>query len=105
MLVEHLQNQPGTRLSALLHKAQDRQQPLDVVCLLLRRNSKQQVMPNGEIAIAVGDELLLCGSHSARRQFGISLANPYTLAYLASGEEPARGWVMQWLQRKRRQVL
>lgn len=101
LLCEHLSAEAPLPVQDLLRDPKNRQRNLNAVCLLLHRNGEHHVMPDTNCGIQVGDELLFCGTHQARARLTASIDNPYTISYLRSGIDPARGWVMQWLTTRR----
>ena len=51
--------------------------------------------------LQAGDELLFCGTESGERLLSASANNAYTLEYLVTGTEPARGYIFRWLENAR----
>jgi hypothetical protein len=48
----------------------------------------------------LGDDILYCGTVHAEGLLSASMNNGYTLEYLVSGRDPARGYLFQWLERR-----
>jgi hypothetical protein len=84
-------------LADMLKEPDDRSARLPCVPLVLRRGEDVQLMPELETRVQSGDELLFCGRERAAHLLDATLANEYTLRYLMTGTEPARGYFMQWL--------
>jgi voltage-gated potassium channel len=95
-LVNYLQ-QGDFELGNLLREPRKRSSSLEAVTLMLKRNGEQHIMPAANLPLMRDDELLICSSHKAKARARASLDNAYTLAYLATGVEPARGWLINRL--------
>jgi len=87
----------GYRLADLLRDPRNRNQNPHAVALWLKRGERSSALPDADARIEMGDEILVCSNHAARSRIRASLGNFYSLHYLATGEEPPRGWLMNRL--------
>jgi len=94
----YLSSHDDYQLGHLLRDSRHREHPPEAVALWLRRGSQRLALPPENTRIAKGDEILICSSQSARAHIAANLNNPYSLHYLATGEELPRGWLMNWLR-------
>lgn len=93
-LAAYIDRYGSYRLADLLKDPRGRDQNPHAVALWLKRGEQSIALPKADTAIEMGDEILLCGNHAARSRIAASLGNFYSLHYLATGEEPPRGWLM-----------
>ncbi|WP_448627596.1 potassium channel family protein [Geodermatophilus sp. URMC 64] len=87
------------RLGDLLRDPETREDPLHAVALLVLRDGEAVLAPDGDFALAVGDELLLAGRPSARRALSTILVVDSALEYVVSGRRVPSGWVWRKLTR------
>lgn len=78
-------------LGDLLRDPDERQQKIEALALLARRDGQETLLPNDDFVLAAGVELLFAGRSRARRRMTITLNNPRTLHYLCTGREAPRG--------------
>ena len=88
-------------LGDLLRDPVNRNRRLACLPLVIHSGHKPKVMPTLSTAVQPGDQVLFCGTAGAWRLLDATLNNEYTLRYLISGIDQPRGYVMQWLTRKR----
>ena len=88
------------RLNDLVRDPRRRNEALDLLPLILTRGETTVMLPDDDTELLPGDAVLLCGTRHARQRLHASLHNPYTLHFLATGEEPPRSWFFQWLYRR-----
>ncbi len=88
------------QLSDLLRDPSDRSLFLDCAVLAIERQGRILTVPTDSEAVRSEDELLLCGTRRSRNLLEATLAGPYTLHYLTTGEELPRSYLFQWLARK-----
>ncbi len=79
-----------------------RDQRLPCVPLVIRSQGEVTTMPPADRVLREKDEILFCGTDRGRHLFDATLNNRYTLDYLITGMDGPRGYVMQWLMRRRR---
>ena len=72
--------------------------PLDVV--LLRRDGDDVLCPGDDVALEIGDQILLAGRTDAARAVRSTLENDQTLEYLLTGQARQQGLIWQWLQKR-----
>jgi len=97
-LINFLTRHGTFRTGDLFRDPRDRSQQLEAVPLLLKRRGERHVMPAADMPVAAGDLMLICSSHVAKARVRNSLDNAYTLNYLTTGRQPARGWLMNRLR-------
>ena len=78
----------------------DRRRRLACVPLVLRSGSSTQVLPALSTPVRPGDQILFCGTPRAARHIDAALSNEYLLAYLTTGIDEPRGYLMNWLTRR-----
>ncbi len=93
------------RLRDVLRDPADRASSLDALALVVTRGGEQFMLPGADFLLQQDDMVLLCGSRRARKLLYANVRNPYTLHFLATGEHAPRGWVFQWLYRRRAATL
>ena len=69
--------------------------------LLLVRNRDMHLLPDDEVVLAAGDELLFCGTAEARRGMRATASNYNVLDYVITGTTHPAGTVWRWLDRRR----
>lgn len=75
------------RVGNLLQDPRQREQQIEAIPLLLKRNQKLLLMPTDDIAIKSGDELLFCGTPGANRSMRWTLNDIHSLNYIMTYEE------------------
>jgi Trk K+ transport system NAD-binding subunit len=88
-------------LGDLLRSPEDRDRQLRVVPLLLVRNGRAVLTPEGETVLAVDDELLFAGRGSDRRELESTMVVDSNAAYVLFGEHLPNSWVWRTLSRKK----
>lgn len=87
-------------LGAVLRDPDDRGTVLTAVALLvLRRDGECLLAPDDDVILAEGDELLLTGSASARRQLDGVMVVDGIAEYVWTGRRVATGWLWRKFQR------
>jgi voltage-gated potassium channel len=66
----------------------------------IRREGECLMLPADSEPVMLGDDILCCGTESAENLLSATMNNSYTLEYLVSGRDPARGYFFQWLERR-----
>ncbi len=89
------------RLRHLLREPQDRNEPLPCLPLLLTRGKEDELLPEEDTLLQVGDRLLFCAKAGASGRMAWTLSNPNVLEYLITGVEHPEGYVWNWLDRLR----
>lgn len=96
-VVDYMRGQGGLSLSCLFRDSRHRDSSLAAVPMLLKRGNESKVMPELFEELVEGDQILVCSTHAAKFRVRSNIANPYTLAFLVTGVEPPRGWIMNRL--------
>jgi Trk K+ transport system NAD-binding subunit len=63
------------------------------------RHGECMMLPSDDEAIMLGDDILFCGTESGENLLMATMNNVYTLDYLITGEDRARGYLFRWLER------
>ena len=92
------------KLADLLRDPGNRDAHLPGVPLAMRRGGDTLLMPGANTEVGAGDEILFCSRRGVEQRVRWSLANIYTMQYLASGVVPARGFAMEFLHTRRRRA-
>lgn len=85
------------RLGDVVRDPADRDQPLPLVALLVRRGEETVPVPTDDFLVARGDEILFAGRSEARRQLEDTLHRDATRDYVLLGRQVPVGWVWQKL--------
>jgi voltage-gated potassium channel len=88
-------------LGDLLRSPEDRERQLRVVPLLLLRDGRAVLTPDGETVLARDDELLFAGHGSERRELESTLVVDSTGAYVLFDQHIPASWVWRKLYRKK----
>lgn len=89
----------SARLGDLLRNPENREDPLHAVPLLVLRAGEATLAPDGDFALAAGDELLLAGRPGARRALDTTLFVPSVLEYVVNGRRVPSSWIWRKLAR------
>jgi Trk K+ transport system NAD-binding subunit len=92
--------QTQVHLSDIYRDPSNRENYLKVVPLVHRRGKKINVLPDKDLVLLAGDEILFCMKASEKFIFEANLANLHTLGYLLTGKEPVRSSFFRWLQKQ-----
>jgi hypothetical protein len=79
---------------------------LPAFTLLLKRGKAKTLLPDPETPLQAGDEILICGKHSAQVSTNWITYNYNVLRYIRTGVEAPGGTLWQWLsalRKKRRE--
>jgi voltage-gated potassium channel len=85
------------RLGDLLRNPENREETLHAVVLLVLRDGRATLAPDGEFRLEPGDELLLAGWAAARRALGTILVVDAVLEYVVSGRRVPASWIWRKL--------
>jgi len=75
------------RVGNLLQNPRQRENQLEAVPLMLKRNQKLLLMPTNDIAIKSGDQILFCGTPGALRSMQWSQNDIHSLNYIMTYED------------------
>ena len=84
-------------LGDLLRDPGDRDQPLDIVPLMLLRDEERLMAPDEGVALRANDDLLLAGRLRARGALELTLSDPTTAVYVIDGRRMPSSWVWRRL--------
>ncbi|MBL39423.1 MAG: potassium transporter TrkA [Xanthomonadales bacterium] len=84
-------------VSTLLRNPRQRDARLPLEVVLLRRDEEDILCPGDDVALELGDRILLAGRNRAARRVRAALENDRILEYLLVGEDRRNGWV--WRQK------
>ncbi|MCU0935053.1 MAG: NAD-binding protein [Gammaproteobacteria bacterium] len=96
-LIEALRNGTDLRLTHLVRDPRDRDQELAAIPLLLARDGYDELLPDPQSRLHVGDEVLLAGAWDVPAQMSWTRNHCTTLAYVLTGEKVASGHVWRWI--------
>jgi voltage-gated potassium channel len=85
----------------LIRNPRDRKQILPCLPLLLIRGRERILLPEETETLEVGDKILWCGTHSAKRWMRWTFKDPSVFHYITTGEVEPRGWVFKWWHERR----
>lgn len=101
-LYRRLMKGASIELRTLLRAASNRDERLACEILYLHRDDDNHLLiPEADIELRAGDELLLVGSPDSRREFGLILSHEHALTYVLSGKDLPGGWIWERLSRRR----
>jgi voltage-gated potassium channel len=90
-----------SRLGDLLNDPDDRTRRINAVPLLLFRDGEAVLAPGDDVTLETGDQLLLAGRPSAKRDLLDTMTNRSTSEYVLFGQRVPSGWVAQRLTGRR----
>lgn len=96
-VVELFQNNQSLALIDLIRNPYDLAGSLCCIVLAIKRGNNKIMLPEDGQLLKQDDEILLCGTESSESMLSASMNNPYTLNYLITGKDAARGYFFQWL--------
>jgi voltage-gated potassium channel len=73
---------------------------LEALPLALERQGVLSLLPDPEMPLKAGDQILYLGSPEAMREQGRYLNDPNAVTHACTGVEPPKGWVFTWLRKK-----
>ncbi len=104
-VIQCLESGEEVLLRDIIADPRDRTKELDLVPFVMKSGRKEIVLPHEEYSIREGDQLLFCGTLSAKRLLKATINSEYTLHYLRTGQYKSMGYIMQWYyQRIKKQV-
>lgn len=92
-LLDVLDDGGSVRIEDLTRDSRDREEQLSCVPLLLMRKDHESVLiPEGDVSLRPGDQLLFAGRIGAYERMKWTLLNRNALRYIQTGEETASGY-------------
>jgi Trk K+ transport system NAD-binding subunit len=67
------------------------------------RHGECLMLPADDEAVMLGDDILFCGTERGENLLIATMKNVYTLDYLLTGRDKARGYLFQWLEQRGQQ--
>ncbi|MCB1675344.1 MAG: NAD-binding protein [Halioglobus sp.] len=101
-IVDSLDRGKLVTLGHMCRNPRNRDDELPALPLLLKRGSKRTLLPAPDTAIEAGDDILVCGKHSAVASMTWIIVNYNVLRYIRTGIEAPGGLLWQWLSAKRK---
>ncbi|MCP4982293.1 MAG: potassium channel family protein [Gammaproteobacteria bacterium] len=99
-LCAHLRNGNSLTLEQLTRDPHNLETAIACIPLTIRRNGQCLMLPSAGEPIMTGDDILFCGSEQGEVMLSASMNNVYTLDYLISGRDKARGYLFRWLEKR-----
>ena len=87
------------RIAQIATDPYDRTRPLPCVPLLLKRGEHLELLPDSEMFLEPGDQLLFCGTDAARLAMKATTKNFNVLDYVLTGSDRPSGTIWRWLTR------
>lgn len=87
-------------LDEVMRDANDRSRSLPLVVLMVDRNDRFHLLPDGDFELAAGDHLLLAGHLATRTRFELTLQNLNELAYILDGETRPAGLLWRLFEKR-----
>ena len=85
----------------LCRDPRQRDERMPCFALLLKRDGKCTLLPDGRTQLAIGDQVLFCGQEHARPNMGWITHNANVLRYIRTGMEAPGGLLWRWLEARR----
>jgi hypothetical protein len=83
----------------VLRDPDDRDQRLSALVLMVLRDGECLLVPDDDLVLQVGDELLLAGPAAARRGLDATMLVVGAASYVRTGKRVATGWLWRKFQR------
>lgn len=99
-VIKWLERGKDVLLGELMKHPGDRTCNLNMVAFVLKSGDKITVLPDENCKIREGDQLLYCGTHSAKRLFNATANSEYKLFYIQNGVYMPRSYLAQWYIKK-----
>ncbi len=87
-------------LGDIIADPREREQVLELVPFVIRSEGEVLILPSKDHKIKEGDQLLFCGTASAKQIVKATINNEYTLHYLRTGKFKPSGYFAQWYARR-----
>ena len=96
-IYEHLRHADMISVGMLTAHPQDRVRQLNAMPLLVKRGESYILMPEPDVRLRIGDQVLFCGLDRAFAQMLWTVNNQNVLRYVVSGQEGAGGYLWKKL--------
>lgn len=80
----------------------DRSKWLSAMCLFIKRDGSNILLPENTRIIRPDDRFLMCGTHKAQERMKQMLSNSYELENALTGKELPRSFFWQWLENRKK---
>jgi len=97
-VTEYLRNGNQLSLGELRRDPHRLDSSLAAMAFTIRRDGECLMLPADSKSIQLGDDILFCGTEHGENMLLASMNNVYTLDYLISGRDKARGYFFRWLE-------
>jgi Trk K+ transport system NAD-binding subunit len=87
-------------LGDIMRDPVDRARNLSCVPLAHERGGRTRILPVASQELKAGDQILFCGTSSARRVMNTTLTNTYLVSYQITGIDEPRGHLMRWFNKR-----
>ena len=104
-LTEYLRNGNKLTLGQLRRDPHQLDSSIDCMPLTIRRQGQCLMLPADSEQVMLDDDILCCGSERGENLLSANMNNVYTLDFLVSGRDPARGYLFRWLQQRADQTV
>ena len=88
----------------LLRSPHDRQRPMPAIALMMQQGGGRILLPDEGTRVRPGDRILWCGRYTVRQRMFWILQHEHMLVYAVTGEVPAQGALMRWLEGRRKRL-
>jgi Trk K+ transport system NAD-binding subunit len=99
-LTEYLRDGKTLTLGQLSRDPHNLDKSIACMPFTIRRHGECLMLPADSEPVMLGDDILYCGTVHAEGLLSATMNNGYTLKYLVTGRDPARGYLFQWLERR-----
>jgi voltage-gated potassium channel len=97
----HLMDGKPLTLDSLTRDTAQRESPLPLIPLMLRRDKIVHLLPGDDTLLCAGDALLFAGKPEARARQRLTAQNANALDYILTGRDAPGGWIWQrWSRRQ-----
>lgn len=102
-VTEYLRKGNSLSLQQLCRDPHDLDGSIACMAFTIRRAGDCIMLPAQSEAVLPGDDILFCGTERAEELLSATMNNAYTLEYLVSGQDRARGYLFRWIEQRRQQ--
>ncbi|HUV21849.1 MAG TPA: NAD(P)-binding protein [Gammaproteobacteria bacterium] len=99
-LTEYLRGGRTLALGQLTRDPHNLDSSIACMPFTIRRHGECLMLPADSEPVMIGDDILFCGSERAEGLLSATMNNADTLDYLVTGQDPARGYLFRWLERR-----
>ena len=96
----YLQHNQHLELGYLCRDPRSRESRLSCIALCLVRDKQFLLLPDDDMELRAGDEILFCGNYGIAGKMRWAMQNANALDYVITGDERPAGYVWQWLHQR-----